>query len=210
QEVEPYVEAERFNDLRGRLVTRTVRGGVLATFLSGARFEAQVADRFEAVTESFTVGGQTVDPGEYDFVEGSVSVQSSAGRRLSGSVTLGGGSFFGGDRRSVGASFRWLVSPKLAIQGSADYNRLDLPSGRTNSSVYAGRIKYGFSTKAFAALNVQYNQVTDQLVTYARFNVIHGPLSDLFLVLTERRQLGASGGVLERAITAKVTRLLTF
>ncbi len=34
--------------------------------------------------------------------------------------------------------------------------------------------------------------------------------SDLSLVLTERRQLGASGGVLERAITFKVTRLLTF
>ena len=210
QEVEPYVEAERFNDLRGQLVTRTVRGGVVATFLSGAQVEAQVADRFEAVTESFTVGGQEVMPGEYDFLEGSVSVQTSAGRPLSGSVTLGGGSFFGGDRRSVGASFRWLVSPKLAIQGSADYNRIELPSGRTNSSVYAGRIKYGFSTKAFAALNVQYNQITDQLITYARFNVIHGPLSDLFLVLTERRQLGASGGVLERAITAKVTRLLTF
>jgi hypothetical protein len=47
-------------------------------------------------------------------------------------------------------------------------------------------------------------------VTYARFNVIHGPLSDFFLVLTERRQLGVGSGVLERALTAKVTKLVAF
>ena len=57
---------------------------------------------------------------------------------------------------------------------------------------------------------MQYNGVTEQMVTYARFNVIHGPLSDFFLVLVERRQLGTGGGVLDRAVTAKVTRLLSF
>ncbi|UCC25464.1 MAG: hypothetical protein JSU98_17335, partial [Gemmatimonadales bacterium] len=210
QEVEPYLEAERFTDLDGTLVTRRLEGGLNVTFLSGATLRATVADRFEEVRDEFPAGGLPVPPGGYDFREGSVRFQSSAGRPFSGSVAVTGGSFFAGDRQSLGAAFRWLVSPRLAVQGSADYNRIELPAGRANSSVYAGRIKYGFSTRAFAAVNVQYNEVTEQMVTYARFNFIHGPLSDFFLVLTERRQLGGDGGVLDRAVTAKVTRLLSF
>jgi len=211
QEVQPYVEVDHYEDLSGRLVTRQALAGMGLTFLSGASITATAADRFERVDEAFRAGGQDVLPGVYDFQEGSVQLESSAGRPFSGSVTLAGGRFFSGDRRSVGASFRWLVSPRLAVQGSADFNRIDLPGGSSNSSVYAGRIKYGFSTRAFAALNVQYNEVTEQLVTYARFNVIHGPLSDFFVVFSERRQLGEAGaGVLDRVVTAKVTRLVSF
>lgn len=211
QEIEPYLEVDHYTDLAaGGLVTKGVTGAVNVTFLSGATLNASVTDRFERVDDVFQAGGQPVEVGDYDFREGSVRFQSSAGRPFSASVDVSGGSFYGGDRRSVGTAFRWLVSPRLAIQGSADYNRIELPTGNANSSVYAGRVKYGFSTRAFAALNVQYNEVTEQLVTYARFNVIHGPLSDFFLVLTERRQLGDGGGVLERALTAKVTRLLSF
>jgi hypothetical protein len=59
---------------------------------------------------------------------------------------------------------------------------------------------------------VQYNESTDELITNARFNLIHAPLSDLFLVLTERRALAddAPEAVIERGITLKVTRLLAF
>lgn len=210
QEIQPYVEVDHFEDLGGRLVTRSALAGLGLTFLSGASVTATAADRYELVDEAFQAGGQEVLPGGYDFREASLDLQSSAGRALSGGLKVSGGSFFSGDRRSVGASFRWLVSPRLAVQGSADFNRIDLLSGASNSSVYSGRIKYGLSTRAFAALNVQYNEVTEQMVTYARFNVIHGPLSDFFLVFTERRQLGSEGGVLDRAVTAKVTRLLSF
>ncbi len=209
-EVAPYVEVHHYTDLGDTLVSREVAGGLQVDLSSGAVLQASAARRFERVEEAFAVSGGTVPRGAYDFDEGRVSVQSSAGRPLSASLEMSGGGYFHGDRRSVGGAFRWLVSHRLAVQGSADYNRIELPEGVFNSSVYAGRVKVGFSTRAFAALNVQYNDALDQLVTYGRFNVIHGPLSDLFLVLTERRQLGDGGGVLERALTLKATKLLTF
>jgi hypothetical protein len=209
QEVAPYVEFHRFTDLAGTLVTRRARGGADLDFTSGGRLSATVTRRFERVEEPFDAGGGTVPTGTFDFDEAEITFQSSAGRPFSARVTLGAGGYFNGDRRSVGSAFRWLVSPRMAIQGSVDYNRIVLPEGAFNSSVYAGRLKYGFSTRVFAALNVQYNDVLDHLVTYGRFNVIHGPLSDLFLVWTERRKLGRDSGVLERALTLKVTRLLT-
>lgn len=210
QEIQPYVEADHFSDLSGQLVTRGVTGGVDVTFMSGATLRTSATDRFEYVDAPFRVGGETIDVGGYDFSEATLEYASSAGRPFSASVRLGGGSFFSGTRRSVGAGFRWVMGHQLAVQGSADFNRIELPGGLSNSSVYQGRVKYALSTRAFAALNVQYNEVTQQLVTYGRFNVIHGPLSDLFVVITERRQLGSTPRVLDRTITAKVTRLLAF
>jgi hypothetical protein len=59
---------------------------------------------------------------------------------------------------------------------------------------------------------VQYNESTDELITNARFNLIHAPLSDVFLVYTERRSLAdlVVDPVVERGITLKVTKLFAF
>ncbi len=210
QEVAPYVEMHRFNNLRDTLVTREIQGGVRVDLSSGASLNASVARRYELVETPFTVSAGTIPEGGYDFNEASVSFQSSAGRPFSANVRISGGGFYSGDRRSVGGRLRWLVSHQLAVNASADFNRIDLPEGSFTSAVYSGRVKYGFNTRVFLALNVQYNDDLDQLVTYGRLNFIHGPLSDLFLVLSERRHLGGGGGVLERAFTIKATKLLTF
>lgn len=210
QEMNPYVEVHHFATLGDTLVTRQVRGGLGVDLVSGAKLTGTVTRNYELVTEPFEVSGGTIPQGSYDFDEASLHLQSSAGRPFSADLQVSGGGYYGGDRRSVGGGFRWLASHRFAVTASADYNRLELPDGTFTSSVYAGRLKYAFSTRAFLTLNVQYNQDVDQMVTYARFNVIHGPLSDFFLVLTERRQLGEGSGVLERALTAKVTKLLTF
>jgi hypothetical protein len=55
---------------------------------------------------------------------------------------------------------------------------------------------------------VQYLEASNELVSNLRFNFIHAPLSDIFLVLTERRTLDAD--VSERVITLKVSKLLAF
>ena len=196
-EVAPYVELHHYATLGDTLESRELGAGVELYFTSGATLNARAARRYELVQAPFSVGEGTVPRGGYDFDEAELSFQSSAGRPFSAGVKVSGGGYFHGDRQSVGGSFRWLVSHQLA-------------EGVFTSSVYSGRVKLGLSTRAFAALNVQYNEALDQLVTYGRFNVIHGPLSDLFLVLTERRRLGEGGGVLERALTLKVTKLVSF
>ena len=50
---------------------------------------------------------------------------------------------------------------------------------------------------------------SDVVFTNLRVNFIHAPLSDLFLVYTERRR--AEGGeVLDRLLSFKVTKLVSF
>ena len=70
------------------------------------------------------------------------------------------------------------------------------------------RAKYGFSTKLFASAFVQHNAETNQRVINLRFDYVHSPLSDLFVVYTERRP--QESGLLERIVTVKLTKLLAF
>jgi hypothetical protein len=60
----------------------------------------------------------------------------------------------------------------------------------------------------FASAFLQSVESNGKLVSNVRLNYIHAPLSDVFLVFTERRDLDALR-VIERALTLKLTRLLS-
>ena len=127
-------------------------------------------------------------------------------------MTLGGGGYFHGDRRSVGLSTIWRPNYRASLELRADHNAITLPDREFSADVYGARFRYATSTRLFGSAFVQYNQALEQLVSNVRVNLIHAPLSDLFLVFTERRGIAdaPAGGVLERFLTLKVTRLLDF
>ena len=104
-----------------------------------------------------------------------------------------------------------------ALREFADFRSL-LPRGVTIAPedvfdglnfVLSAKLEAYFSTRLLTSAFVQFNEATQELVTNVRFNWIHAPLSDLFLVLTERRDTDG-GGVLDRFVTVKVTKLLSF
>ncbi len=147
--------------------------------------------------------------GDYRFGEGSARYSSSQGRELSGSVEISGGGYFGGDRFSIGGSGRW--QPTAGFTTELEVSRNNLSIGGTDFSVdlYSARFKYAVSTTLNFGAFVQVNTETDEMITNLRANLIHAPLSDLFLLYTERRDVDG-GGVLERFLTLKATRLLAF
>jgi hypothetical protein len=56
---------------------------------------------------------------------------------------------------------------------------------------------------------LQYNTDADQWTSNIRFNVIHRPLSDFFVVYNDRRDR-VSGLLIDRAVIAKVTYTMAF
>ena len=82
-------------------------------------------------------------------------------------------------------------------------------SGTLSVAVEETAIFLVFSTTLLTSAFVQYNEASQEMVTNLRFRWIHAPLSDLYLVLTERRDT-AAGMVLDRFLTAKVTKLFSF
>lgn len=209
-EINPYVELDYITDPGGSLLTRLRTMGAGFDLLAAGTLDLTLTDRFERIDDPFQVsGGATVPVGDYDFTEAELRYQSNRGRPLSGQVQVTRGGFFGGDRTSLSLAADWRPSPHLAVQVNAGHNVIDLPAGSFTADVFGGKVGWALNTRLFTSAFVQYNEALDELVTNLRFNWIHAPLSDLFVVLTERRHLGGRGA-LDRMLTLKATRLLAF
>ena len=210
REVNPYVETHYFADQSGRLETRELAAGLDVDLADGSMVQLGVKDLHERVTDDFAVSGATVPAGSYDFTEFTAQLQASGARPLSGRVNVTGGGYFGGNRFSVGGNVLGRLGPRLLLNVSAQHNRIDLPDQPSvTADVFGAKLDGFFSTKLLTTAFVQYNQATREVVTNLRLNWIHAPLSNLYLVLTERRDTEGDQ-VLQRWVTIKMTKLVAF
>jgi hypothetical protein len=91
----------------------------------------------------------------------------------------------------------------------AQRNEISLAGRDFTADVFGARLDFAGSTRLFLSAFVQYNTSTEEAVTNIRLNFIHSPLSDLFLVYSERRDV-EDGLILERGLTIKATKLFSF
>jgi hypothetical protein len=210
QEVNPYVEVDYTTNLRSVLETRNTTLGLDVPLIDGGRVSVTYNDGFERLIDPFPVLSHTViPPGDYRTANTAVSFSTSAGRALSGQASVTRGGYYDGDKTSVALTALWRPTSQLSVDGSIDRNRVALPAESFDANVFGVRVKYAFSTTLFASAFVQYNAAADQVVTNLRFNFIHAPLSDLFVVYTDRRHT-TDATLLERSCTVKFTKLLAF
>jgi hypothetical protein len=208
-QVNPYLEVEHFDDPTGWLQTRNLVAGLGVLFLDGGRLTLTTTDRHEGLDADFTLSQGVVPAGRYDFREASLSYRSSAARKVSGDARVSGGGYFQGDRRSFGGSLVWRPSAHFVFDLGADHNVIDLTGQSFTVDVLSGRLDYAYSTKLFLGAWLQYNDATQEIVSNVRLNFLHAPLSDLFLVYQERRDTDG-GGVIDRRLSAKLTKLFAF
>jgi hypothetical protein len=209
-EINPYVELDYITDLSSEVETRTGAVGLGVAFMDGSVLDFTAADRLEVIDDGFLVAGKgEIQPGRYAFREGSVGYQSDASRPLAGEIRFSGGGFYDGDRRSVTLNGSWRPNPHFALDLGVERNRISLPEGSFEADVLGARVDLAGSTRSFLSGFFQYNTASEDRVINLRYNFIHSPLSDLFLVYSERRN-GDEGEVLERTFTLKVTKLLSF
>ena len=142
-------------------------------------------------------------------IPGSVPLCCGA-RWISGSVGFAPGGYYDGDRSSVSLSAVLRPNPHWAFEAFGEHNAITLTGDAFTADVYGGRGKYAHNTRILTSAFVQFVEKTDELITNLRLNFIHAPLSDLYLVFTERRKTGTDAFALQRMITMKLTRLLEF
>jgi Domain of unknown function (DUF5916)/Carbohydrate family 9 binding domain-like len=211
QELNPYIDVSGIRNLDGELETRWVRPGLNITFIDGGSLSLAWEDRFERLFEPTPIVGTTVAAGDYSFGDASLEYTSNGARKLAGTVRFSRGDFYDGDKTSFSLSTEFRPNPHFGIQGFLQHNDITLAAESIKADVFGGRLRYAASTRLFASAFVQYIEADEQLVSNIRFNYIHAPLSDIFLVFTERRQLHSDGdAVIERLLTLKVTKLLAF
>jgi hypothetical protein len=206
-EVNPYVEVDFFTNLDGDLETRTLTGGLGLLMNDGGALNLTLDDRYERLFVDTPIAGALVPAGTHTWVEPSISYRSAGSRTLSGSVGLTFGDFYGGTRTSVSATTRLRPNPHVELRAGIAHNDLRLGGERRTADLYSLRLRLARDTRSFLMLFVQYDELDDELITNGRINIIHAPLSDVFLVYTERRSVGSESSLLERGLTLKVTKL---
>jgi len=180
-------------------------------FEDGGFFEVGVNPNVEVVREEFTVNNALdikVNPGRYEFNEWFLLWRTNSSARFSFSSRYSTGEFYDGYRR--GYEFGPSIRVNERINGSLglQVNDIELSTGAFVTKLVAGRFNYNFNTRMFLNALVQYNTDSRQLSSNLRFNIIHRPLSDFFLVYNDRRDERTDET--NRALIAKVTYLLAF
>ena len=208
------MEVDHITDLRGALATRNVEAGVDLQFQPDGNLKLIVKDQFDRLDEPFTVvPGRSVPVGGYGWREVDLSYTTGRARPVFGTASVSSGGFYDGTKRSVGATLTWRPRYDLLFEANYTRNDVTLASGPFLADIGRLRVRYAWSTTLFGSAFVQYNAQSDTWVTNARLNYRYAPLSDLFLVYTDRRVGGVGGaaGILgERTVALKFTRMLAF
>jgi hypothetical protein len=121
----------------------------------------------------------------------------------------GFGDFYDGYRRSYRAGIGARVNEQLNITANYSRNVVSLPGGSFTTNLLSSHVTYDFTTSVFLNALLQYNTDARQWSSNVRFNIIHRPLSDFFLVYNERRHT-LSDVLIDRAVIAKVTYMMAF
>ena len=206
RQVVPHVVINYITDPSGHIDSKFIDYHILATLQNGASMEIGQGPTIEVLTKSFTLNnGQNIVPaGTYNSYEYFFFFRPDPSRRFQPNGRFAVGPFYTGYKHSYMVGENLRLNHKFNTSLSYTYNNISLADGRYKTHLLSTRVNYSFSTSVFLNALVQYNSDQRQWSSNIRFNVIHHPLSDFFLVYNERRD-SLSGNLMDRALIAKVT-----
>ena len=190
RELHPHTRYNIYTDQSNEKVTHTNHVAMAWFFERGGYVELQWNPRFERITTPFQIRpDQAFAPGSYGWNEFAFELETDHSRKVSGSALITGGGFWTGTQRTskVGLLFRpsYHVTFDLALQRN-DIT-LPLPMHDFVTNLVTSRVGYAFNTRTFLDTLIQYNTDLKQLSANVRFDLIHRPLSDLFVVYNDQR-----------------------
>ena len=210
REIYPHSDLEYFTDQQGQVVSRYFNAHLSLPFQNGGMLELGHNRNLERPLELFEIHPTTtIEPELYTFDDQFVMLFTDPSRLLSGNVRLSVGDFYSGTRRSLDLGAGLRLGERFTAELGYSANDIEVEEGSFTTHLLTTRFKYSFSTNMFLLGLIQYNDVYDEWSTNIRFNLIHRPLSDIFIVYNERRDV-LTGKRLDRALTAKFTYLLDF
>jgi hypothetical protein len=148
-----------------------------------------------------------IPAGVYDFYEYLFMGNTDTSRRIFGNARAMIGPFYTGYKHTYTLGGTLRVSNHLHTSFNYTHNNINLPEGHFKTNLLNMRVNYAFSTAMFLNALIQYNNDSQQWSSNVRFNFIHRPLSDLFVVYNERRN-SVTGDLIDRAVIAKVTYMI--
>jgi hypothetical protein len=211
-----YYEAEYdyITGADGVLETREARGTYRLELQNNDQWRVELARAYELLRQPFAVvPGRVIAAGGYQFDDLRSEYQFGPQRRLSGTVTLARGGFYGGDKTEAGYRGLVVVSPRLTFEPGVTINWLDLPVGRATTRLVTNRTNLTLTPRMALAVNVQYNSTSNSIISSIRYRWEYQAGSDLFVVYSDGRDTIDRRGfpeLVNRTFVVKLTRLWRF
>ena len=204
------VGAEMESTMDDRYASQLTRVGSVnyeMLFADGAELRTWGASTFERLSAPFRIGGDvSVPAGDYEFENVGIEFRSNRSAVLSGSVEASAGEFWSGQQQLISGALRWRMNAHVAASTTLSRTSVTLPEGTFNGGLVGVRLDWSLTPRMFLNAFVQYNGETDLWLSNIRFNLIHRPLSDVYIVWNETRAPDAT----RRALLLKYTHLIAF
>ena len=202
-------------DRDGLLETRENQGQFGVELENSDTFDVTYTRSYELLKQPFRIApGVTIPIGGYTFQDTQVSYLLGPQRLFAGTVSLQRGSFYSGDKTTVGFNRgRLELTPQFSLEPSVSYNRVDLPEGTFTTNLVTTRTTYTVTPLMFVSALLQYNSSSDSLSTNVRLRWEYQPGSELFVVYNEQRDTlvpDRFSQLENRAFIVKINRLFRF
>ena len=152
-----------------------------------------------------------IPTGAYNMNEWMFTLNTSPGKRFFQRVAWQPNDFYGGTRQAISYAVGARATSRLSSELQYSRNDVKMPWGDFLVNLTTLRVDYTFAPRMTIRSLTQYNTSTNEVSNNIRFNLIHRPGSDLFVVYNDLRQTGLPADVFaqkDRQLVVKLNYLI--
>ncbi len=212
RQLQPHARTFDYYDPAGDLVTMNRHIATQVTWNNGSYFEYAFEPRTEAIAKPFAIyPGVVIPVGRYDWQQHLLLFEGDHSRAFSGSIRATVGEFWSGTQQTAQVSLLYRPNYRIVFDLGLQVSEITLhqPEAAFTTSLASLRSGYSFSTNMFLDALVQYRTDVKQFSANIRFNFIHRPLSDFFIVYNES-QFTDTTQTAGRGLVVKYTQMFAF
>jgi hypothetical protein len=155
--------------------------------------------------------GVAIPAGRYDWNQQLLLFEGDHSKPLSGSIRYTFGGFWSGTQKTTQLSVLYRPTYRISFDLGMQISDIELqqPNAEFTTTLVNLRTGYSFSTNMFLDTLLQYRNDVKQFSANVRFNLIHRPLSDFFIVYNESQftDITQPAG---RGLVVKYTQMFAF
>jgi len=212
REMHPHLTWNYITDPSGTLQAKFFHSGYSFFLNDGGFVEVSVNPKTETLDGPLEISASadSVPAGRHDWVEWMLRGQTDPSRMLSLQFTGVTGGLWTGTQQSLNLTGTLRISYHLSASvGTArTWGDLGGANGKFTRELWTGQLGYSFSPSLFLGALIQYDRDSDLVNANVRFNFIHSPLSDVFIVYNEQRFTFDGAPAPGRSLILKVTKML--
>jgi hypothetical protein len=214
REMHPHVTWNYYENLRGEMTAKNLHTGYTFFLNDGGYMELSVNPNFQRIDAPFRISPAIapIPAGSYAWRDYQLKGGTNASRPVSLSYTFITGGLWSGQQRTQQLAMEARPTSQLAASLGVSHTAatLDAPQASFEALLWTTRGSYSFTTNMFFDALAQYDPRQHLFNANLRFNVIHHPLSNLYIVLNEQRITTPDAPVPGFGVIVKSTQTLSF